>query len=147
MLIAHDALVMALDGARMSLFRNKGNEREPNFELLAEEHQKAPSTADLGDDQPGRTFQSVGSTRGAYEGTDWHQQQEDEFAEEMAALFNFHMADEARKGVLIAPPKVLGTIRKHLHPDARSRLIAEIDKDYAGRTVMEIAELLDKLSD
>ena len=116
MLIANDALVMALDGARMSLFRNKGTEREPKFELPAEEHHKAPSTADLGDDRPDRTFQSVGSTREAYEGTDWHQQQEDEFAEEMAELFNFHMAHEARKGVLIAPPKMLGTIRKYLHP-------------------------------
>ena len=146
MLIAHDVLVMALDGARMSLFRNKGTEREPLFELLAEEHRKAASTADLGDDRPGRNFQSSGATRGAYEQTDWHQQEEDEFAEEMAELFNFHMTDDARKGVLIAPPRVLGTIRKHLHPDSRSRLIAEIDKDYAGRTPTEIAELLEKLS-
>lgn len=147
MLIAHDALVMALDGARMSLFRNRGTDREPKFELLAEEHRKAPSTADLGEDRPGRNFQSVGSARGGYEQTDWHQQMEDDFAEEMAELFNFHMADDKRKGVLIAPPKVLGTIRKHLHPDARSRLIAEIDKDYAGRTALELAELLDKQND
>jgi protein required for attachment to host cells len=147
MLIAHDALIMALDGARMSLFRNKGNEREPKFELLAEESRKTPSTADLGEDRPGRTFQSMSSARGTYETTDWHQQQEDEFAEEMAELFNFHMTDCARKGILIAPPKVLGTVRKYLHPDARARLIAEIDKDYAGRTALEIAELLDKLPD
>jgi protein required for attachment to host cells len=147
MLIAHDALIMALDGAHMSLFRNKGNEREPKFELLAEESRKTPSTADLGEDRPGRTFQSVGSARGAYETTDWHQQQEDEFAEEMAELFNLHMADDSRKGILIAPPKVLGIVRKHLRADARSRLIADVGKDYAGRTALEIAELLDKLPD
>ena len=63
----------------------------------------------------------------------------------MAALFNFHMNDDGRKGVLIAPPRTLGTIRRYLHPDARARLIAEIDKDYAGRTALEIAKLLDKL--
>jgi protein required for attachment to host cells len=147
MLIAHDTLIMALDGARMSLFRNKGNEREPKFELLAEENRKTPSTAELGEDRPGRAFQSMGSARGAYETTDWHQQQEDEFAKEMAELFNFHMTNDSRKGILIAPPKVLGTVRKHLHPDARSRLIAEIDEDYAGRTALEIAELLDQLPD
>lgn len=147
MLIAHDALIMALDGARMSLFRNKGSEREPKFELLAEENSKAPSTANLGEDRPGRAFQSVGTARGAYETTDWHQRAEDEFAEKMADLLNFHMKDDARKGVLIAPPKVLGTVRKHLHSGARSRLVAEIDKDYAGRTALEIAELLDKLPD
>jgi protein required for attachment to host cells len=147
MLIAHDALIMALDGARMSLFRNKGTEREPKFELLAEEHRKAPSTADLGEDRPGRNFQSSGTTRGAYEQTDWHQQEEDEFVEEMAELFNFHMADDHRKGLLIAPPKVLGKFRDHLHPDSRSRLIAEIDKDYAARTALEIVDLLQRLPD
>jgi protein required for attachment to host cells len=89
----------------------------------------------------------MGSARGAYETTDWHQQAEDDFAKKMAELFNFHMADDARKGILIAPPKVLGAVRKYLHPDARLRLIAEIDKDYAGRTALEIAELLDKQPD
>ncbi len=148
MLIAHDTLVMALDGARMSLFRNKGSEREPKFELLAEEERKTPSTADLGDDAPGSTFQSSGTARSSYEQTDWHQRQEDEFATDMAELFNIHMADDdTRKGVLIASPKVLGKVREHLHPDARARLIAEIDKDYAGRTALELAELLDKHGD
>ncbi len=65
MLIVHNVLIMALDGARMSLFRNKGSDREPKFELLAEEHRKTPSTTDLGEDRPGRAFQSVGSARGA----------------------------------------------------------------------------------
>lgn len=147
MLIVHDALIMALDGARMSLFRNKGTERVPKFELLAEESRKTPSTADLGEDRPGRNFQSSGTARGAYEQTDWHQLQEDDFVEEMAELFNFHMSNDDRKGLLIAPPKVLGKVRDHLHPDARSRLIAEIDKDYAGRTALEIVELLGRLPD
>lgn len=148
MLITHDALIMAVDGAHMSLFRNQGNEREPKLELLAQEHRVNPATSELGNDRPGRTFQSVGTTRGAYETTDWHQRLEDKFAEEMAELFNFHMNDDdERKGVLIAPPKTLGTIRRFLHPDARARLIAEIDKDYAGRTALEIIELLNKLPD
>jgi hypothetical protein len=145
MLIAHDALIMAIDGGHMSLFRNKGNDRETVLELLAQEHRVTPATSELGDDRPGRMFQSVGHARGAYETTDWHQKLEDEFAEEMAELFNFHMNDDGRKGVLIAPPRTLGTIRRYLHPDARARLIAEIDKDYAGRTALEIAKLLDKL--
>lgn len=145
MLIAHDTLVMAVDGARMSLYRNTGTQREPRFELLAQEHFKAPPTADLAGDRPGSTFQSASPARSAYETTDWHQRLEDEFAEEMAELFNFHMADNSRKGVLIAPPKVLGKIRKHLRPETRAQLIGEIGKDYAGRTPLEIAELLDRL--
>lgn len=144
MLIAHDTLIMAIDGARMSLFRNKGSVREPRLELLAEQARKTPSTAELGDDQPGRAFQSSGSARGAYETTDLHQQAEDEFTLEMAELITFDMKDEDRQAILIAPPHVLGLMRKHLPDDIRRRLIAEIDKDYAGRTALEVAELLDK---
>ena len=144
MLIAHDLLIMAVDGARMSLFRNKGTVREPQLELLVEEEQKSPPTAELGDDKPGRSFQSIGNARGAYETTDLHQQAEDEFALEMAELLVFHMHDDERRAVLIAPPHALGLMRKHLPKDIRERLIAEINKDYAGRTTSDVAELLDK---
>ena len=144
MLIAHDLLIMAVDGARMSLFRNKGSVREPQLELLVEEEHKSPSTVELGDDKPGRSFQSIGNARGAYETTDLHQQAEDEFALEMAELLVFHMHDDERRAVLIAPPHVLGLMRKHLPRDIRERLIAEINKDYAGRTTSDVAELLDK---
>jgi protein required for attachment to host cells len=144
MLIAHDTLIMAIDGARMCLFRNKSSVREPRLELLAEQARKTPSTAELGDDQPGRAFQSSSSVRGAYETTDLHQQAEDEFTLEMAELLIFQMKDEDRQAILIAPPHVLGLMRKHLPDDIRRRLIAEIDKDYAGRTALEVAELLDK---
>lgn len=144
MLIANGVLIMAVDGARMSLFRNKGSVQEPHLELLIEEDQKTPSTAELGDDQPGRNFQSSGDRRGAYGTTDLHQQAEDEFALEMAELFIFHMKDDDRQAILIAPPKVLGLMRKHLPDDIRQRLIAEIDKDYAGRTALDVAGLLDK---
>ena len=144
MLIAHDLLIMAVDGARMSLFRNKGSVREPQLELLVEEEHKSPSTVELGDDKPGRSFQSIGNARGAYETTDLHQQAEDEFALEMAELLVFHMHDDERRAVLIAPPHALGLMRKHLPKDIRERLIAEIDKDYAGRTTSEVTELLEK---
>lgn len=144
MLIAHDLLIMAVDGVRMSLFRNKGSVREPQLELLVEEEHKSPSTAELGDDKSGRSFQSIGNTRGAYETADLHQQAEDEFALEMAELLVFHMHDDERRAVLIAPPHALGLMRKHLPKDIRERLIAEIDKDFAGRTTSDVTELLEK---
>lgn len=144
MLITHDALILALDGARMSLFRNRGGLRKLQLELLAKQERKTPSTAELGDDQPGRNFQSGGKARGAYETTDLHQKAEDEFALEMAELLIFHMKDDDRKAILIAPPHVLGLMRKHLPDDIKQRLLAEIDKDYAGRSALDVAELLDK---
>lgn len=104
MIIPHDALMVAVDGARRSLSRNSGADRELKQELLTEEERKAPSTAEMGDDRPARAFQSGGRTRGAFEATDLHQQQEDEFSEQMAELFNFHMNASQRGTILIAPP-------------------------------------------
>lgn len=142
MLIAHDTLIMALDGARMSMFRNKGNVRQPSLELMVQERRITPSTAELGDDQPGRTFQSTGHRRGAYEAVDLHQLIEDTFIKEMAKMLTSVMSDDEAQAILIAPPHALGVMRKSLPADIRQRLLAEIDKDYAGRTATEIGQML-----
>ena len=39
---------------------------------------------------------------------------------------------------------MLGQFRQHMHPDIGQRLIDEIDKDYCGRTALDVAGLLDK---
>ena len=143
MLIARNVLIMVLDGARMSLFQNKGSMREPRLELLAEEKRKTPSTAELGDERPGRIFQSSGNTRGAYETSDLHQQAEEEFAVEMAELLIFNMGDDGQQAILVAEPKVLGAMRKHLSPNIRARLLAEIAKDYCGQNAADLGKLLD----
>lgn len=142
MLIAHDILIMVMDGGRMSLFRNAATDRAPKLELLAEKHRESPSTAQMGTDRPGRVNQSRSDTRAAYETTDLHQREEDNFTLKMTELFNAEMANPERRAILVAPPRVLGQIRKHLREDTRSRLTAEINKDYAGRTALELVQLL-----
>ena len=144
MLIAHGTLIMALDGARMAMFRNKGNVRQPSLELMVQERRITPSTAELGDDQPGRTFQSIGHRRGAYEAVDLHQLIEDTFIKEMGEMLTSVMRGDEAQAILIAPPHALGVIRKSLPADIRQRLLAEIDKDYAARTATEIAQMLNQ---
>jgi protein required for attachment to host cells len=133
MLIAHDTLIMVLDGARMAMFRNKGNVRQPSLELLVQERRITPRTAELGDDRPGRTFQGTGYRRGSYDAVDLHQLVEDAFIQEMSETLTSLMRDDEAQAILIAPPHALGLVRKSLPADIRQRLIAEIDKDYAGR--------------
>jgi protein required for attachment to host cells len=144
MLIAHGTLIMAVDGARMAMFRNKGNVRQPSLELMVQERRITPSTAELGDDQPGRTFQSMGYRRGAYEAVDLHQLIEDTFIKEMGEMLTSVMRGDEAQAILIAPPHTLGVIRKSLPADIRQRLLAEIDKDYAARTATEIAQMLNQ---
>jgi protein required for attachment to host cells len=142
MLIPHGAHVMVVDGAKMALFRNSGKDFAPHLDLVEEKEKRVPRTSRLGSDQPGRGFQSMGSERAAYETTDLHQLQEDAFATEAAERLGRVLKGDKDRAVLVAAPRTLGVMRKHLEPAIRARLIAEIDKDYAGRSATEITQML-----
>ena len=141
MLVAHNTHVMVIDGANKSLFRNRGKDFAPDLERIDHRHRQTGRTSDMGTDKPGRSFQSAGNTRSAHESTDYHQQEEDRFANEAVDQLNMLLTDSA-SAILIATPHVLGMMRKRLTPKARSRITAEIDKDYAQRSVDDITALL-----
>ncbi len=142
MLIPHGTHVMVVDGAKMALFRNSGKDFDPKLELIEQARDITPRTSDIGTDQPGRGYQSVGGHRAAYEQTDYHQLLEDKFAAQACTKLEALLATGEADAILVAAPRVLGTMRSQLKPAARKRLIAEIDKDYAGRTAAEITQML-----
>jgi len=140
--MANGTLVMAVDGAKMLLFRNDGDAASPVLTTL--EHREEPSLAsrERGTDTPGRTFASAGERRSAYSETDWKQQAEDRFAasaiERLAAT-----AAEGNAGVVvIAPPRTLGELRKHYGAVVKDRLLAEIGKDLTGHDSGAIAQAI-----
>jgi protein required for attachment to host cells len=141
MLVAHDAHIMVVDGAHKSLFRNRGKDVAPDLERIDHRQRQSGRTSDSGTDKPGRSFQSASTTRSAYESTDYHQQEEDEFAEAAADQLNA-LLNNGATAIVIAAPHVLGVMRKRLTPEARSRITAEIDKDYAQRSIADITALL-----
>lgn len=142
MFVSHSALIMVIDGAKMSLFRNRGNDSSVDLELIEQNTQHSASTAELGTDKPGRSFSSQGQGRSAYESTDYHQAEEDEFAKAATEKLNGLAKDSTFDFILIATPQVLGIMRQHYSGDLRNRLVAEVDKNYAGRPALEIAKLL-----
>ena len=90
-----------------------------------------------------RQFVAYSATQFLAAGTDYHQVKEDRFAEEDAQRFNTLLKDDV-PGILVAAPRTLGVMRRHLGAETRSRLIAEIDKDYAQRPVAEIETMLER---
>jgi protein required for attachment to host cells len=142
MLIPHGIHVMVVDGGKMALYRNSGKDFAPHLDLIEEKERHTPRTSSLGNDHPGRGYQRVGSERASYETTDLHQLHEDAFVDEAAERLGTLLNGEADRAILVAAPHVLGVIRKDLSPDIRSRLIAEIDKDYAGKSATEITQML-----
>jgi protein required for attachment to host cells len=142
MLVTHGAMILIIDGAKMTLYRNRGKDFAPDLEVLEHNAKHMAATADMGTDRPGRSFSSMGSARSSYQATDYHQAEEDAFAKAAIEMLNIRAQRSNLDFIVVAAPRVLGVLRKHYSNDLRKRLVAEIDKDYAGRPVADIAELL-----
>ena len=137
------ALVLVSDGRRARFLRNKGTPKEPQLIVEQVLEQENPATRDQGTDKPGRVMASIGDSRSAYEQTDWHQQQEERFAAEIAdELYRMEHAHKFRELVVVAPPKMLGDLRAKLHPEVANCVIAEVPKDLTGHPVPELSKLL-----
>lgn len=136
------AVVMVGDGKRARFLRNKGTVNHVEFLTLRVMEIDNPPTREQGTDRPGRTMSSDGANRSAMEQTDWHQQAEDRFAVEIAGVL--HQMSQAREFedlVVIAPPKMLGSLRAAFHRDVAERVVAEIPKDLTSRSEHELKKL------
>ena len=137
--IPHDALVLVSDGSRAVFFRNRGTIQKPELVVENVFEQKNPPTREQGTDRPGRVHARMGPRQSAVENTDWHQLAEDRFALEIAdALYRLAHARHFERLIVVAPPKVLGTLRKAFHKEVLDRLEAEVPKELAAYSVNEI---------
>jgi len=141
--IPHQALVVVGDGEKALFLRNKGSAQELDLEVENIFGHDNPATHEQGTDKPGRTTASAGTARSAMEETDWHRLGEERFAVEIAAtLYRLAHANKFEALVVVAPPKVLGTLRKAFHKEVVDRVIAELPKELTSHTIPDIERLL-----
>src|SRR5262245_41559922 len=89
LMIDHGAWVMVGDGEKALFFRNEGDARFPNLEVVDILEHENPKTHEQGTDRPGRAFSSVGTQRSALDETNWHKLEKHRFAKEIAeALYS-----------------------------------------------------------
>jgi len=137
--IPHDALVFVGDGTRAIFFRNRGSIQKPNLVVEAVLRQEDPPTREQGTDRPGRFHARVGPRRSAVENTDWHRLAEERFAVEIAqALYRLAHTNRFQRLVVVAPSRVLGTLRKALHKEVRDRLAGEVPKEVASYSLNDL---------
>lgn len=143
MKIPAKACVVVVDGRKMLFFRNEGDATRPNLVVETAREQVNPADRDHKTDKPGTAHSSVGPGRSSMEEVDFHQQEEDRFAAETAALLKKRaLANDFEALIVVAPPRTLGELRKHYHKEVSERLIGEIDKDLTGHPVPEIEKAL-----
>lgn len=142
MLIPYDARIMVVDGAKMSILRNAGNPSQPHLEMVDLLESPMPRTSAIGGERPGRSSTFGQPARSAMQSPDLHQLAEADFARSAAERLEQLLDEEGQPTILVAEPRVLGEMRRHLDDRTRARLHSEIDKDYAGRSATEITDLL-----
>src|SRR3954454_14278830 len=135
--------VIVCDGKKALILENAGDEKFLNLKTREVQEHADPKTSDLGTDQPGRSFSSVGSGRSAVEQTDWHRQEEERFLQKLVSQLDHSVkVGEVKSLVIVAPPRALGVLRQAYSHILRAAVHAEIDKDLVRLPVHEIEKHL-----
>jgi len=141
--IPNDALVVVGDGEKALLLRNNGGPQDLKLEVEHILGHENLATHEQGTDKPGRVFASAGTASSAMEETDWHQLGEDRFAADIAdTLYRLAHANQFEALVIVAPPKVLGTLRKAFHKEVVDRITGELPKNLTSHPIPDIEKLL-----
>ena len=140
MRIPHNSVILVADGRKSLFFRNQGDADFPNLSVVEKDGRKDAAHHEIASDLAGRASNTLGSSM---EEVDFHQQEEDRFAAETAAMLKERaLRNEFDSLVVVAPPKTLGELRKHYHVEVEKRLVAELPKDLVNTPVPEIERIL-----
>jgi len=141
--LKHGIWIMVADGEKALFLKNIGDKKFPNLEVVQMMEQDNPPTREQGTDSPGRYNDGPSVHRSAVEETDWHRIGKERFADDIAArLYKLAHGGAFDEIVLVAPPMVLGTMRKKLHKEVEGKVAAEIPKTLTNHAIFEIEALL-----
>ncbi|HEX5958225.1 MAG TPA: host attachment protein [Hyphomicrobiaceae bacterium] len=132
--------VLIADGARAKVFETKGKGKglTPVADMTLEA-ELAPSR-ELGSDRPGRSFESVGTTRHAMQSpSDPHREQKRQFARRIAETVQSKQAAKSfDRLVVVAPPVTMGDLRAALPNQVRAAVTAEVVADLTKTPVADL---------
>lgn len=141
--LEHDIWVLVADGEKALFLRNEGDAQYPNLQVVREMHDDNPPTREQGTDRPGRLNDAGTQNKSAVSDTDWHRVEKERFAHEIAErLYKMAHRGAFENIVLVAPPLVLGEMRKELHKEVADRVSGEVPKTLTNQPVDEIEKLL-----
>ncbi|WP_156679825.1 host attachment family protein [Sphingomonas profundi] len=143
MRVSHNSFVVVVDGRKMLFFRNEGDATHLNLTVVHAEEQDNPADRDQKTDAAGRASSTHGASGSAMGEVDFHQQEEDRFAAETAALLKRRaLGGDFEKLIVVAPPRTLGELRKHYHKEVSDRIEGELAKDLTSHPVDQIEKIL-----
>lgn len=139
----HDMWVVVADGEKALFLRNEGDAQYPHLQVFREIHEDNAPTREQGTDQPGRMKDGPTTHRSAVEETYWHRIEKTRFAREIAErLYKMAHRGDYERLVIVAPPLVLGEMRKEFHKEVETRIAGEVPKTLTNHSVDDIEKIL-----
>ena len=133
MRLPHDTLIAVADGEKFHVFRTTGNEERPHLQPAGH-----PKVAGSNHSAGSRHISQAANP-------DEKQDAEDTFAAATAQWLNHEAIGNAfQHAVVIAPPKMLGELRKHYHKALEAKILKEIAKDMTGQGRDDIAAAIER---
>lgn len=143
MQLPNNSVVLVADGRKSLFFRNQGDGTFPNLAIEEKAEQENPAHHEQASDTAGQSMKTMDGRGGSMDEVDFHQQEEDRFAAEIAAALQTRaLANEFDALIIVAPPRTLGELRKHYHSEVERRIIGEVPKDLVNLSVPEIEKAL-----
>jgi len=134
--------VIVCDGGRFLLLENHGDQDVMDLRVVDHAEVANPPTSEQGVARPGR-FQLTSHRRASTEETDWHTLGETRFAVDLAdRLDQWASRDRFGDLVVVADSRTMGVLRGAMSEQVKACLRAEIQKDYAHRTIEFIEDAL-----
>lgn len=130
--------VLVIDGSKALIFENVTDGQDPNLRVVRKDENEAPDNK--GESTTGPAQQGI---RRQLDASDYHESTESGFAEEMAAwLYKAAHRGRFRQIVLVAPDKVIGTLRQKLHKEVADKVVGEVHKTLTGHPVDQIERIV-----
>jgi len=143
MQLPKNSVVLVADGRKSLFFRNEGDGDAPNLQIEEKAEQINPAHHEQASDTAGQSMKTIDGRGGSMEEVDFHQQEEDRFAAEIADELKARaLANDYDVLVIVAPPQTLGELRKHYHKEVERRIVGEVPKDLVNLPVPEIEKAL-----
>ena len=145
MTLAPNTLVLVADGRKAQFLRNEGDARQIDLRTTSHQEREDRKDSDIKTDASGQSPAPAGTglPGGTMGEPDFHQQEEDRFARDLAEKINaMALAGKFDALVVIAPARTMGELRPLWHKEVSARLVGEHVKAMTDRPVADIEALL-----
>ena len=145
MTLPNNALILVADGRKALFLRNQGDEQQIDLRTASHRERDDRKDSDIKTDASGQSPAPAGTglPGGTMGEPDFHQQEEDRFARDLAEKVNaMALAGQFDALVGVAPARTMGELRPRWHKEVGARIVGEHVKEMTDRPIPDIEALL-----